>query len=359
MDTAVDSIVVVDEKGIIRYYNRAAERLFGYTVEEAVGNALGILMREPDRSQHRDYIGRYLATREKHIIGTGRTAQARHKDGTPLTVYLAVSEFETSSGPCFAGVMHDLSPQLDARELRGRLERTGRLSAMAETAAAIVHEVNQPLAACAIYAQTARELAERGQPAEMIVAALDKVIEQALHAGLVMERVLRLIRGDEGHFEAANINALAADVVEIARLGARGHNIVVDLSLEDDLPRVECDGVQIQQVVLNLLRNAIEAMPDPGRRHGDAITVRTRTQDAGHIRIDVIDHGPGLVGDIEGGLFTTTRAAGKGGLGVGLAICRTVVLNHNGRLDYTNNPAIEGGATFSVTLPLIHENGLE
>ena len=291
MDTAVDSIVAVDEKGIIRYYNRAAERLFGYSVDEAVGNSLGILMHEPDRSHHREYIGRYLRTREKHIIGTGRTTQARHKDGTPLTVYLAVSEFETSSGLSFAGVMHDLSPELDARELRDRLERTGRLSAMAETAAAIVHEVNQPLAACAIYAQTARDLAERGQQAE-IVATLDKAIEQALHAGLVMERVLRLIHGDEGQFEAANINALAADVAEVARLVARDHDIVVDLSLEGDLPCVECDGVQIQQVVLNLLRNAIEAMSDPDRRNGDTITVRTRAQDAEHVRIDVIDRGP-------------------------------------------------------------------
>ena len=359
MDTAVDSIVVVDEKGVIRYYNRAAERLFGYTVEEAVGKAVGILMREPDRSHHSEYIGRYLATREKHIIGTGRTAQALHKDGTPLSVYLAVSEFETSSGLCFAGVMHDLSPELEARELRGRLERIGRLSAMAETAAAVVHEVSQPLAALAMYAQTAREAVDSGQPAEMIVAVLDKVIEQALHAGLVTERVRRLIRGDEGHFEAADINALVGDVVEIARLGSRGHNIVVDLSLEDDLPSVECDGVQIQQVVLNLLRNAIEAMSDPGRRHGDTIMVRTRTQDPGHVRIDVIDHGPGLACDIEGGLFTATHAASQGGLGVGLAICRTAVLNHNGRLDYTNNGGEDGGATFSVTLPLVHENDLE
>lgn len=362
MDTAVDSIVVVDEKGVIQYYNGAAERLFGYTADEAVGSALGILMREPERSLHYEYIGRYLATREKHIIGTGRPVQAQHKDGTPLTVYLAVSEFETANGLCFAGVMHDLSPELEARELRGRLERTGRLSAMAETAAAIVHEVSQPLAAIAIFAQTARDLAEDIRPDERMVAALDKVIEQALHAGLVMERVQGLIRGDEGQYETANINALAADVVEIARLDARSHNISLDLSLEDDLPGVECDAVQIQQAVLNLLRNAIEAMSDPDRRHGDTITVRTRAEDRQLVRIDVIDQGTGLADDIEGDLFTTSHAATTRGLGVGLAICRTVVLNHNGRLDYANNAASDGrtgGAVFSVTLPLIHEFGLE
>lgn len=357
MDTAVDSIVVADEQGIIRYFNGAAERLFGYTAKEAVGNALGILMREAERSQHREYFSRYLATREKNIVGTGRPVEAQHKDGTPLYVYLAVSEFETANGLFFAGVMHYLSPELEARELRGRLERTGRLSAMAETAAAIVHEVSQPLAAIAIYAQTARDLTDRKTPDRRMVAALDKVIEQTMHAGLVMERVQSLIRGDEGQYEAANINALAADVVAIARLDARGHNIAVDLSLEDDLPGVECDAVQIQQAVLNLLRNAIEAMSEPDRRHGDTITVRTRTEDQRHVRIDVIDRGPGLVDDIEGHLFTTSHAA-KRGLGVGLAICRTVVLNHNGRLDYANNTGA-GGATFSVTLPLVHESGLE
>ena len=358
MDTAVDSIVVADEQGIILYYNAAAERLFGYTVGEAVGNGLGILMREPERSHHGEYISRYVATRVKHIVGTGRQVEAQHKDGTPLTVYLAVSEFETPSGVCFAGVMHDLSPELEARELRGHLERIGRLSAMAETAAAIVHEVSQPLAAIAIYAQTARDLADDRERDERMIAALDKVIDQALHAGLVMERVQSLIRGDAGQYETANINALAADVVEIARLDARGHNIAVDLSLESDLPGVECDAVQIQQVVLNLLRNAIEAMSEPDRRHGDTITVRTQAEDPRHVRIDVIDHGPGLVDDIEGDLFTATHAVSKRGLGVGLAICRTVVLNHNGRVDYANN-ASAGGATFSVTLPLIHESGLE
>ncbi len=362
MDTAVDSIVVVDDQGVIRYYNGAAERLFGYTADEAVGKTLGILMRAHDRRYHHNYIGRYLATREKHIIGVGRQVEARHKDGTPLTVYLAVSEFVTASGPCFAGVMHDLSPEIEARELRSRLDRTGRLSAMAETAAAIVHEVSQPLAAIAIYAQAARDLADSAQLAGKMVAALDKVIEQALHAGLVMERVQGLIRGDEGRYETANINALATDVVEIARPDARSHNITVDLRLEDDLPGVECDAVQVQQVVLNLLRNAIEAMSDPDRRHGDTITVRTTTDDPEHVRIDVIDHGPGLADDIEGALFATTRTVGKRGLGVGLAICRTAVLNHNGRLHYANNAAAEGyagGATFSVTLPLIHDNDLE
>ena len=352
----------MDEQGIIQYYNDAAERLFGYTADEAVGNALGILMHEPERRRHRRHLGRYLATREKRIIGTGRTVQAQHKDGTPLTVYLAVSEFETPTGLCFAGVMHDLSPEIEARELRGRLERTGRLSAVAETAAAVVHEVSQPLAAIAIYAQTARDLAGASELDETVVAALDKVIEQSLHAGLVIERVRRLIRGDEGQYETANINALATDVVEIARSDARCHNINVGLSLQKDLPGVECDAVQIQQAVLNLLRNAIEAMSEPDRRHGDTILVRTRSEGSRHVRIDVIDRGSGLADDIEGGLFATAQSGSKRGLGVGLAICRTVVLNHNGRLDYANNAATgghPGGATFSVTLPLVHESGLE
>ena len=134
MDTAVDGIVVADEQGIIRYYNGAAERLFGYTAREAVGSSLGTLMPEPDRSRHRQYFSRYLATGQKRVIGTGRRVQARHKDGTLLTVHLEVGEFETPNGLCFAGVMHDLSSEIEARELRGRLERTGRLSAMAETA---------------------------------------------------------------------------------------------------------------------------------------------------------------------------------------------------------------------------------
>ena len=252
-------------------------------------------------------------------------------------------------------------PPADPANLRERLARTGQRSAMAETAAAIAHEVGQPLTAIAMYAQTARDLADQppSQSGKMI-DALDKVIEQAVRAGNVLERVRQLVYGEEGRFEPADVNALVADVVEVASLDAQAHGIAIELLEADDLPPLQCDAVQIQQVILNLIRNAVDAMADPDRRHGDTITVAIQADDATHVRIDVVDGGTGVASDIDDGLFAVRQGGRPPGLGIGLAICRTIVLNHHGRLDWRNNNAETGGddtnrgATFSVTLPVEH-----
>ena len=357
MDTAVDSIVVANRFGVIQYFNRAAERLFGYAENEAVGHTIAILMGPTDRGRHREFIDRYLATGEKRIIGIGRRVEGERKDGTSVPISLAVSEFETPDGPCFAGIMRDMSADLETQELRERLAHTERLSAMAETTAAIAHEVNQPLTATAIYAQTARNIVRSSGELQLdkLTDMLDKVVEQSLRAGTVMERVQRLVRGEDGNYETADINALMLDVVGLARLHARSHNIAVELQPDQTLPLVQCDPVQIQQVVLNLIRNAVDAMVEFGSEQGNEIGVSTQTEDHGRVRIDVTDCGPGLETDIAESLFTPFHTSKARGFGVGLAICQTIVLNHNGRLHYHNNIDGNGqarGATFSVTLPV-------
>ena len=357
MDTAVDSIVVANRFGVIQYFNRAAERLFGYAENEAIGHTIALLMRPTDRAHHKEYLERYLTTGEKRIIGIGRRVEGERKDGTSVPIYLAISEFETPDGLCFAGVMRDMSADLETRELRERLAHTERLSAMAETTAAIAHEVNQPLTAIAIYAETARDIVRRsgGLQLDKLTDMLDKVVEQSLRAGAVMERVQRLVRGEDGNYETADINALMLDVVELARLHARSHNIAVELQPDRTLPPVHCDPVQIQQVVLNLIRNAVDAMVEFGSGQGNEIAVSTHTEDHGRIRIDVTDFGPGIEADIAESLFTPFHTSKARGFGVGLAICQTIVLNHNGHLRHHNNidgNGQVGGATFSVTLPI-------
>ena len=360
MDTAVDSIVVINESGIIRCFNPAAERLFGYGEDEAVGVHVDLLMVEHEKAEHRRSIARYVATGEKHIIGIGREVEGLRKDGSRVPIYLAVSEFAMPTGRYFIGVMRDISANLELRELHDRLADIGRLSAMAETTAAIAHELSQPLAAVGIYAQVARDLLDRA-PAETarLAETLDKVTAQALRAGEVMERVQRLIRGLDGRYEAADVNALMRDVVELARVDARRREIVIDFDPAPGLPSVDCDPVQIQQVGLNLLRNAIDATVADGARHGNAVRVSTGLVAPGVVRIDVADAGPGVPAGTGDELFTPFHTSKAKGLGVGLAICRTIVLNHRGGLDYENNIDSEGevrGATFSVTLPVEAED---
>ena len=363
MDSAVDAIVTVDERGVIRSFNHAAERLFGYRAHEAVGQAISLLMPAPHRSRHQQYIERYLTTGEARIIGIGREVEAERKDGSRLPVYLSVSEFQVSGERRFAGVLHDISADLEARELRERLARAAGASALAETTAMLAHELNQPLAAIATYAQAARNHADRGgvggpdadgaDPNRgKLTATLDKVVEQSLRAGAVVERIRRMAKGlagDAQRFQSADINALLAGVVAMTRSPAARQGVEVAFH-STPLPAVRCDSVQIQQVCLNLVRNAVEAVVDAGRPHGGAVRVCARLVGEA-VRVGVRDNGAGVAASMREVLFEPFHSSKPDGMGLGLAICRTIIAGHGGALGWHDN-ATRPGATFHFTLPI-------
>ena len=249
MDTAVDAIITVDEQGVIRSFNQAAERLFGYRPQEAIGQPISLLMPEPHRARHQQYIERYLVTGEPHIIGIGREVEARRKDGSLLPAYLAVSEFEVAGKRHFAGVLHDISADLEARRLRERLAQAESLSKLAETTAALAHELNQPLAAVATYAEAARRQLAQVNLLKL-ATTLDKVVEQSLRASAVVERVQKLVNGAAGERSAmqlADINALMAEVVALLEPDASRQGVELTLQTAEELPAVRCDPVQIQR----------------------------------------------------------------------------------------------------------------
>ena len=331
MDSAVDAIVTVDERGVIRSFNHAAERLFGYDVAEALGEPISLLMSEPHRSRHHQYIERYLATGEAHVIGIGREVEAERKDGTKVPVYLAVSEFRVAGKRRFAGVLHDISAELEVRDLRGRLAQAEGISALAETTATLAHELNQPLAALATYAQAARSHAS-GRDTEKLAATLDKMVEQSLRAGAVVERVQHLVKGLAGNaacFQKADVNALMASVVALAQTDARRKGVQVVFERAANLPAVRCDTVQIQQVGLNLVRNAIDAVAEADCSPEAAVRVYARPVD-GTVRVAVEDGGSGVAASERDAVFEPFHTNKPDGMGLGLAICRTIVANHGG-----------------------------
>ena len=351
MDSAVDAIVTADERGVIRSFNRAAERLFGYRAKEAIGQPISLLMPEPDRSRHQQYIERYLATGDAHIIGIGREVEAQRKDGSRVPIYLAVSEFQVDGERRFAAVLHDISADLEVRELRERLAQAEGVSALVETTATLAHELNQPLAAIATYAQAARVQAT-GDDAKKLLATLDKVVEQALRAGTVVKRVQGLVKGvagDSERFEEADINALLAGVAALARTDAQRRGVRVLFEPSAPLPPVRCDPVQIQQVVLNLLRNGLDAVVAAGHSHGDVVRIHARRAD-GAVRVCVEDSGNGVAADAGETVFEPFHTNKPDGMGLGLAICATIVAKHGGALGFSNN-APAPGATFHFTLP--------
>ena len=349
---APDAIVVIDETGIIDTVNPATERLFGYSCGELVGENVRILMPSPYREAHDAHLARYRETREKRVIGIGRVVVGRRKDGTTFPARLAIGEIELDQGRLFTGFIHDITERESIQRRVGVLQQelmhASRLSAMGEMASGIAHELNQPLTAIMNYARAARRHLDRTEPDTAPIADLvDKAGQQAERAAEIIKRLRRFIKQDEGERHPEPINAVVEEAAALALIGASDSHIELIFDLDDALPSVLIDRIEVQQVVLNILRNAIEAFEGPGQRK---IRVSTKGAGSGDVRVDIRDNGPGLAPDIADDPFRPFQTTKEDGLGIGLAISRTIIDAHGGRLWAENPP--EGGAAFCFSLPV-------
>ncbi len=354
LQTAVDAIILIDEHGRIETFNRAATDLFGYSAEAAAGKPVSMLMPEPHRSHHDQYMQRYMTTGERRIIGIGRELEGEHSSGRRIPIYLAVSEIMLQGRRRFAGIIRDLSEQHATREAlaeqREKLAHVGRLSIMGEMTASIAHEINQPLTAIAMYAQSSLKLIRRGNPdLDKLAAALEKLNTQSLRAGAIIERIQRFARAQENQRELLDVNVLLKDLVKLAEGDARIHDVSITFDLAGGLPAVLCDAIQIQQVALNLIRNAIDAMKEIDCRDGNGLVITSRPLAGNRVEVAVTDQGPGVAEDQAKLLFRPFHTTKKDGMGMGLSICRTIINEHGGELGFRNNP--DAGATFYFTLP--------
>jgi len=353
LDAAVDAIIVIDERGQILTFNRAAERMFGYAAADVLGKNVSVLMGEPYRSEHDGYMARYLATGDAHIIGKGREVEGRRASGESFPVSLAVGEVAGSSQRRFVGIIRDLSAkraaEQRARSLEHRLAHVGRFNLMGEMAAGIAHEINQPLSAIATYAQAAKRVLQKPDPdISMLRDVYGKIDEQARRAGQVIENLRKLIRKQEIDTQSLDVNRVVDDVMSLVEADARSEGIPVYVRKGMDLPNVRADAVQIQQVLLNLTRNSVDAMRDGlGKERG--ITVVTERSERGGVRITVTDHGHGVSPQLGEDIFHPFVTTKRDGLGVGLAISKTIVESYGGTLSYADNPV--GGSIFSIELP--------
>jgi two-component system sensor kinase FixL len=252
------------------------------------------------------------------------------------------------------GTIHDVTErrhaQDEARQLQDRLTHFSRLSTMGEMAAGLAHEINQPLSAIATYAQACQRFLRQPRPElEDVLAALEQINAQALRAGEVIRRLRNFVKNREVKREVVHCDRLLEDLRMLAETDARLHNIRLRIDAEDDLPTVHADPIQLQQVVLNLVRNAIDAMIDvPEERREVVLT--TRGTDDGNVEVTVADHGTGLASEATEHLFNPFFTTKAGGTGLGLAISRSIVRAHGGRLWHT--PNAECGARFHFTLPV-------
>ena len=243
----------------------------------------------------------------------------------------------------------------DAREARDRMMHVSRLATMGEMATGISHELNQPLAAIASFADAARRLLQQGAAGLPDVnEALEQISGQALRAGEIIRRLREMVRNRETRHEPAHVNDVLEELNLLARADARASDVRIALQLAADLPLVLMDRIQIQQVLLNLVRNGIEALADQPAPNRE-IRIATSLCATGEIEIRVMDKGPGVAADMQQRLFTPFATNKANGTGLGLAISRTIVESHKGTLNYQHEQP--HGACFIIRLPLNEEKG--
>ncbi len=350
-DTAPDAIIVIDRDGTIRAFNPAAMRQFGWSFAEVAGQNVKMLMPLPYRDGHDGYIARYLATGERRIIGVGRVVVGLRKDGSTFPMELSVSEVRTEQGIFFMGFIRDLTERqlTEARlqDLQAELTHMSRLTAMGEMASALAHELNQPLSAIANYLTGSRRLIERGElDAKVIGGAIDKASEQALRAGDIIRRLRSFVSPAENERTVERVGKLVEEASALALVGAKDKNIQVSFRIDPEADLVLADRVQIQQVLVNLIRNALEAMDGAPRRE---LVIGSRPAPDRMVEISVSDTGSGIPPEVMKNLFQSFFTTKAEGMGVGLSVCRTIVEAHGGHI--RAEPIPNGvGAIFRFTL---------
>ena len=352
LETIPDAMIVIDGSGIMQFFSTAAERQFGWSEQEAIGKNVSMLMPSPDRERHDGYLARYASTGERHIIGIGRIVTGQRKDGTTFPMHLSIGEMQTRGMPYFTGFVRDLTEhqQTQARlqELQSELVHVSRLSAMGEMASALAHELNQPLAAISNYMKGSRRLlADSPDPnRSKIENALDRAAEQALRAGQIIRRLRDFVSRGESEKRVESLAKLIEEAGALGLSGAREQGVQLRFNLNPEHDLVLVDRVQIQQVLVNLFRNALEAMAHSPQR--ELIASNAKVADD-MIEVAIFDTGPGIPDDVMPNLFQTFYTTKATGMGVGLSISRSIIEAQGGRMWAEGNAS--GGATFRFTLP--------
>lgn len=356
--TVLDAMVIIDERGNILSFSAAAERMFGYSEAEVVGADISLLMPQGDGARHDGYIRRYMETGERRIIGTGRTVTARRSNGSTFPIELSVGEAITEGERVFTGFIRDLTDKQRAEarieELRSGLIHAARVSAMGTMASTLAHELNQPITAVVHYVRGVSNLIDGGDPEDlpMIREALEDTTQEALRAGTIVRRLREFVARGEVEKSVEAVPDLVDEACKLALIGARERGVIAEFLFDPGAGRVLVDRIQIQQVLINLMRNAIEAMADSAERR---LTISSRVESPGFVRVTVADTGPGVAPAVADDLFRAFHSTKADGMGLGLSICRTIVEANGGRIWL--EPRTGGGSCFHFTLVQVEEEG--
>jgi len=359
LSTVPDAMIVIDERGKILSFSAAAERLFGFQEAEVLGENVRCLMPSPDRERHDAYIERYLTTGERKVIGMGRVVVGLCKDDTTFPMELSVGE-ATGHGPrVFTGFIRDLTDrqrtQARLEELQAELIHIARVSGMGTMASTLAHELNQPITAVANYVEAVRDLLAKPDPDDlpMIREALGDAAGEAMRAGHIVRRLRDFVARGEVEKSVEDLLSVIHEAAALGLMGARDQGLEPIFELDAAATSVLIDRVQIQQVVINLARNAFEAMQGVEQPR---LWLRTHDKGDGMVRVTIADNGPGVAPSIAGQLFTAFVSTKAEGMGLGLSICRTIVEANGGRIWHEPRP--EGGSQFHFTLVKVEKEAI-
>jgi PAS domain S-box-containing protein len=348
VESIPNALLMVNAEGDIILVNSQCEKFFGYRREELLGRPVEVLVPERFRAQHPGYRAGFFASPSARPMGVGRDLHGRRKNGSEFPVEIGLTPIQTGAGLRVLCVVVDITVRKQAEEARQQLAHASRLALMGEITASIAHEINQPLGAILSNADAAEMLLESSPPAlDQVRVILGDIRKDDLRASEVIRRLRDLLKKRAMEIQPVDLNELTSEVVLLLRAESRRRGVRVDSEPADDLPLVRGDKVHLQQVMLNLVFNGMEAMAGmPGEMR---LRVRTGVNENGSAEIAVSDTGPGILADRLPRLFDPFFSTKKEGMGLGLSIARSLVEAHGGQIWAENNPG--GGATFRFTLP--------
>jgi two-component system sensor kinase FixL len=356
--TVPDAMVIIDENGIILSFSAAAEKMFGYQEDEVLGENVSMLMPSPDRERHDGYLANYRGTGDRKIIGIGRVTNARRRDGNTFPIELSVGEAWVGEKRIFTGFIHDITNRQQTegqlKDLQAELAHVGRVSEMSTLASSLAHELNQPLTAVTAYCQTIERIAQGDigrEQLELIAEAAGEAAKEALRAGEIVRRLREFFARGDSERQVEELPRLVTEANALALVGSRELGVEVQVELDPEAELVLADRVQVQQVLVNLIRNAIDAMLDTDER---LLGISTSAGPEGFVTVAVSDTGSGISEAVAGQLFQPFVTSKQNGMGIGLSICRTIIEAHGGRIWF--DPAPEGGTIFRFTLPRVEND---
>jgi PAS domain S-box-containing protein len=357
VEASPNGIVLVDAQGHIVLVNARAEKLFGYRREELVGRSIELLVPERFRGEHLAHRAGFPAAPSARALGGGRELFARRKDGTEFPVEIGINPIQSPEGTLVLSAIVDITErkkaEAEARKHREELAHLSRVAIMGEMAGSLAHELNQPLTGIVNNASAGRRYIAKGrQDLPKLDSLFEAVVEDGRRAGGIIRGIRGMLHKGKQVRGPVNLNDVIAGVLRFVHSDALERRCVVITEPEPDLPLVEGDQVQLQQVLLNLIVNAFEAMGETAvveRR----VIIRSERESDGRVRVSVRDFGTGLSVENPEQIFENFFSTKQDGLGMGLAIARSIIASHDGELAAGN--AEGGGTCVHFSLPAIAE----